>query len=84
MKKYELKLIRENNLNKEKLSIRASYKILGNDQSTNDDGYIKSHQIGIIYDLNLLNEINDCTESENLEILIQKLCKNLKSYVFKN
>jgi hypothetical protein len=82
VKKYELKLIRENSLNKEKLSIRASFKILRNDQSTDDDRHIKSHQIGTIYDLNLQNEIIDCTESENLEILIQKLCKNLKSYLF--
>ncbi len=84
VKKFELELIQESKLNKEKLSIRASFKILGNDQSTNDDHFIKSHQIGTIYDLNLQNEISDCTESENLEVLIQKLCKNLKFYLFKN
>jgi hypothetical protein len=77
VKKFELKLSRKNKLPEGKLSIRASFKKSGNDQSTgcikigtDDDGYIKSHQIGIIYNSKRLQFNFD---------FIANLCKYLKS-----
>jgi hypothetical protein len=66
-----VKLLRENNINKEKLSIKASFKILGNDQRVIYN--IKLYHIGIMYNPNLQNENEDYTEN------LPKLCKYLKS-----
>ena len=71
MKTFEVKLLRENNINKEKLSIKASFKILGNDQRMSYN--IKLYQIGIMYNPNLQNENEDYTEN------LPKLSKYLKS-----
>jgi hypothetical protein len=71
VKTFEVKLLRENNINKEKLSIKASFKILGNDQRMSYN--IKLYQIGIMYNPNLQNENEDYTEN------LPKLCKYLKS-----
>ncbi len=72
--KFELKLIRENNMKKETLSIRASFKIFENSLTIIRNRKIQSNQIGFFYNLNLPYKIWG-----NLEILVQELCKYLKS-----
>jgi hypothetical protein len=57
---------------------------LGYDQSKNYNREIKLNQIRIIYNLNIQKKINDWTETENLEKLVQELCKSFKSLEFKN
>jgi hypothetical protein len=75
VKKFELKLIQANSHNKEKSSIRASYKILENCLNGNDNRKIKSKQIGTI----LYLKYKYIYLPKNIEILVQELCKNLKS-----
>jgi hypothetical protein len=75
VKKYELKLIRKNKLPEEKLSIRASFKVSKNGQRMSYDR--KLNQIGFIYNSKQLQLY--FFEIENLELLVQKLCKYLKS-----
>ena len=57
---------------------------MGYDQTKNYNREIKLNQIGIIYNFNIQKKINDWTETENLEKLVQELCKSLKSLEFKN
>ncbi len=57
---------------------------MGYDQSKNYNREIKLNQIRIIYNLNIQKKINDWTETENLEKLVQELCKSFKSLEFKN
>jgi hypothetical protein len=52
---------------------------LGYDQTKNYNREIKLNQIGIIYNFNIQKKINDWTETENLEKLVQELCKSFKS-----
>ncbi len=82
MKKFELKLLQENNLKMETLSVKASFKIFENSQTIICHRKIQTKEIGNIYILNLQNKNKDYTESVNLEIMVQKLCKYLKPQEF--
>ena len=81
VKKFELKLLQENNLKIETLSVKASFKIFENSQMIKSNRKIQTKEIGKFHILNLHNINKNYTESVNLEIIVQKLCKYLKSNI---
>ena len=72
MNKFEFKLIRENKIKKETLSIKASFKILENCQTIKSNRKIQKEEIETIYHFYLRKKNNDYSESENIEILVQE------------
>jgi hypothetical protein len=80
VKKFELKLLQENNLKMETLSVKASFKITENLPRiiyTTYSREIYSKEIGTLCGFYWEKYFDSCVY--NLEILVQKLCKYLKS-----